>query len=74
MARFCSKYLPGELQAEAQFQAGDYSSSLVTVFHRMDERMRSPEGFAELEALRKMDSIGGERGGGCWVSGVLAGG
>eukprot|EP00887_Chlorella_sp_A99_P006845 scaffold2.g6845.t1 len=62
VARFCSKYLPAELQGLPEFVSGTYGESLVAAFHRMDERMRSPEGFAELEILRKAEAEEGEGG------------
>lgn len=58
VARFCSRYMPQELERESGFREGRYDDSLVTVFHKMDERMRSPEGLAELEALSKDESGG----------------
>ncbi|KAL4855454.1 putative protein phosphatase 2C 11 [Chlorella vulgaris] len=64
VAKFCSKRMPTELQQQPAFQQGRYEASLTQVFHRMDELMRSREGFNELEALRKevegKDGDGGE--------------
>ncbi|EFN51431.1 hypothetical protein CHLNCDRAFT_59807 [Chlorella variabilis] len=53
VARFCSRRMPTELLRQPAFQDGRYEESLKQVFHRMDEMMRSREGFTELEALRK---------------------
>jgi protein phosphatase 1G len=52
VARFCAKLLPRELKSHAAFQQGDHESSLVAVFHRMDELLTADEGRAHLEALR----------------------
>lgn len=60
VAQFCSKYLPSELEQNEQFKSGNFAESLAWVFHRMDERLRSPEGQAEMEAMRRSASAKGE--------------
>jgi protein phosphatase 1G len=53
VARFCSRRMPLELKRHPAFAAGAFEESLKQVFHRMDELMRSREGFTELEVLRR---------------------
>jgi protein phosphatase 1G len=53
VAQFCSKYMAEELERNSDFQNGRFAASLAGVFHRMDESLRSAEGQAELEAMRK---------------------
>ncbi|KAL6774085.1 hypothetical protein ACKKBG_A23710 [Auxenochlorella protothecoides x Auxenochlorella symbiontica] len=53
VAKFCSMYIREELERSGEFKAGEYEGSLVHVFHRMDDLMRSAEGFSQLESIRK---------------------
>ncbi|PSC74095.1 phosphatase 2C isoform A [Micractinium conductrix] len=61
VAKFCSKRMPTELQACSGFKEGRFEECLKEVFHRMDELMRSREGFTDLEALRR-ECEGGKDG------------
>lgn len=53
VAKFSSKHIPIELKALSEFRKGDFKESLVGVFHRIDELLRSPEGLEELRTLRQ---------------------
>lgn len=53
VAKFSSKHIPIELKSLTEFRKGDFKESLVGVFHRIDELLRSPEGLEELRALRQ---------------------
>lgn len=53
VAKFCSMYMREEVEEGGEYKSGKYGPSLTHAFHRMDERMRSPEGFTQLEAIRR---------------------
>ena len=40
MARFCQKYMAGEIAKMQQYKDGNISDSLVNVFHKMDDMLR----------------------------------
>ena len=52
MSRFCAENIRNELQNIEEYTSGKYGESLVAVFHRMDDMMRTPEGLKKLLAFR----------------------
>jgi protein phosphatase 1G len=40
VARFCQKYMAGEIAKMQQYKDGNISDSLVNVFHKMDDMLR----------------------------------
>ena len=40
MAKFCQKYMAGEMAKMQQYKDGNVSDSLVNVFHKMDDMLR----------------------------------
>ena len=52
VSRFCAENIRNELQNIEEYTSGKYGESLVAVFHRMDDMMRTPEGLKKLLAFR----------------------
>jgi len=40
VAKFCQKYMAGEMAKTQQYKDGNVSASLVDVFHKMDDMLR----------------------------------
>lgn len=53
MAKFCALYIRDEVESAPEYKDGKFSQSLTNAFHRMDERMRSAEGLAQLDTIRR---------------------
>lgn len=68
VAKFCQKYMSQEIQRIEEFGKGNVESSLVRVFHKMDEMLRDSKFSEELEQLKTKepadDDDGGEEGDG----------
>lgn len=63
MAKFCALYIRDEVESAPEFKDGKFGQSLTNAFHRMDERMRSAEGLAQLDTIRRSlekRALGGE--------------
>ena len=61
VSRFCAEHIHEELRNIEEYAAGKYGESLVAVFHRMDDMMRTPEGLKKLFSFR--DDPGKQMGG-----------
>lgn len=57
VAKFCSTHIPIEIKKLDEFHNGEFEESLVQVFHKMDDMMRSEKGQIELKQIR-IDSRG----------------
>ena len=53
VARFCQKYMAGEIAKMQQYKDGNISDSLVNVFHKMDDMLRDTK---YQEEVRRPDS------------------
>ena len=53
VAKFCALYIRDEVESAPEFKDGKFGQSLTNAFHRMDERMRSAEGLAQLDTIRR---------------------
>lgn len=52
VSRFCAEHIHIELPNIDEYVQGNYGDSLVAVFHRMDDMMRTPEGLKKLLSFR----------------------
>lgn len=52
VSKFCAKHIHTEISQLEAFKEGEYGESLVSVFHRMDEILQTPEGLKILQAMK----------------------
>lgn len=53
VAKFCAEHIHEEIKSIPEFQNKQYGESLIAVFHRMDDMLRTPEGVARLRHFRE---------------------
>ena len=53
VARFCSNRIHKEIVKLPEYDAKQFDESLVCVFHRMDELLRTKEGLEELKRIKR---------------------